>query len=46
MDPFFYFDDETESEEPVAVAEATVISTVDTPDSGNTSAQNKVNSDK
>jgi hypothetical protein len=46
MDPFFYFDDETDSEEPVAVAEATVISPIDTQDSVSTSAQNKTNSDK
>lgn len=46
MDPFFYFDDETESEEPVAVAEADIISPVDTPDSVNTSAQNMENSDR
>ncbi|AEI51927.1 hypothetical protein Runsl_5637 [Runella slithyformis DSM 19594] len=46
MDPFFYFEDETENEEPIAVAEATVISSVDTPDSENTSAQNKVNFEK
>lgn len=46
MDPFFYFDDETDIEEPVAVTEAVVISPVDTPDSVSTSAQNKENSDK
>lgn len=46
MDPFFYFEDETDSEEPVAVAEADVISPTDTPDSVSTSAQNKANSDK
>ena len=46
MDPFFYFDDETDIEEPVAVTEADVISPTDTPGSVNTSAQNKENSDK
>lgn len=46
MDPFFYFDDETENEEPVAVAEADIISPADTPDSVSTSAQNKANFDK
>lgn len=46
MDPFFYFDDETDIEEPVAVTEADIISPADTPDSVNMSAQNKANSDK